>query len=1055
MKVNNEKKYGLSRILLTSVIFLLILSNISALGAIQVDNSSDATQPELDSASISTDALLPGINTVLEPAQPRGHPQARQDLHYLTVNPQGVFSPSYLGDQNNEFFFFVTENYDGSYYEHVDDIPEGTQHNLSLWNITLESIEFYWNGNLLTPEESPVDWIIDVPDNNNDFGWLAFDSVNFYHDSTLLTMFSFNVKSSNIQTGMYEARIIFQYRLMKNYTLATNQYNFTQFGGIDYVSEVVSLNFEVRSCMSYTQQPVPVNENNNLINNGQFFAGAVNQKLRIYFDENYPGNSLEDVQVILIPPSFMEIYKDDIMKMGNNVSLNFLDSNTPFYWRVNIDTDVNPGIYHGTQVEGYISYEYTRTDNMIKVQEINKYTLDFFVGYTPIVVPPATDGMTGEVPPELQILKGTPSILLEINFTNHGNINLYDIELGLDLSNSFLQAPYYYDASAGDLKTDLVVSDNSINELHVGENANAMFNLNIFQDLPKGKYLVPLVYSAWYYNNGSLGTPSGWVKTTETDYTMIRETHQVSVIDTIPHLAVEILNPTPDITLETSTVTTYFAGALNQRLDLKMSNYELYSFQNVTISIDAGASSPFEDTVIDQGTPNMINKVFNSIAEGSKLNPYETTFSVLVNIKPDASGYYSVPVEISGWDVFNDDFNVTTILEVTIQPQLPEFIIINSKNSKVKPGQNFTLDITVKNVGGSDANSLSLLLMDMTEFSNTFTVGTDGIIQVGNLQANGDVSLRFNVTVDENITLGLDYQISVRFKYMDILGTIHGFNDNPAESINIRTYFVKPTPATEVFLVTQVQSQDVAPGSSVKLTITLKNIGERYIVGADATLVSNSNLFTIAELVSGASVLGPFTPDEEKTLEFDIAVAKSAKRGEEYTFRLLLKYEDETGQKAEYNTSDWHEVTVRIKDAAPAKEEDRTNWELVSVGVLILIAVIIFVLLLGVILRHGGIVLASAPTEGREARGRDLEDIEKGDEARELPSDEEIESVESEFEEMEKDVKETEDEEKLESAEESDESSARKVAKPISARPAQATAVPRKATSAFKDKEDD
>ncbi len=1009
-------KQGLifKKMLVVGLIIILIISSLIIFGSLGSGDEPNLDQNCNDTLSSpvsfeASDSLsdLKTIN-IISKSDNSGIPSRcgtrdiRTGNSNLNVTPQGSFSPGYLGDQNKDFYFTVTESYNGEYYDYgtSDAAPEG-DYNESLWYVRLTNMEFYYENQQLSPAE--WDDQRDEADNNNGVGWFIKGNLDFYSNASSMQMFRFNVGASEIMLGSYELRLTFMYSILINYTATTGRYNFTDFYGDKNITEFESIVFEVRSCLTSDLQVMAVNENNQVINDGRFFANAYNQKMRIFFNEDYPGATLDDVKVTLIPPQFMELYGSTVLDPMNTVSIKSLSINTPFYWRVNINDSVLPGTYSGNDDYGYIYYEYTRGDNQITVTEVLTHTLDFTVDYTPLLSPPVTNGMTNLVPLEHQIVQGASEASLQVNFYNHGNVELFDIWVGLDLSYSFIQPPYYYDAGANDMKTEIIVSDNSIDLLPVGYGDIAFFNLSVYKNLPKGKYLIPVVYTGWYYNNGSLGDPTGVVQTTENDYIMIRSTHDVTPLDTQPHIAVEVLNSQPHITVDQTYSNVYSAGSSNQVIGLTISNYELYGFQNVSISISTGFDSPFEYKGLNYTSPNLKKKVLNTLPSGTQNYPYTTAFSLLANIKTDATGFYSVPVTISGWDVYNEYFEFITSFDVSVIPQLPEFVVVNSLNSEVTPGENFTLWVTIKNVGYSYAYNLEVLYIGSSGYTNTFNPTGDGIFRVSELPPGEQIVLNFNATADANLTIGNNYLVYLKFKFADELGNVYGFNDNSQASFYIRTYSQQLPAITDIFLVTSVRPPEVTPGKIITLSVSVMNIGNFEILDSAATLVSNSNLFKITptgDPEQGKDNLGSLQPNEKNTVKFTIDVSKSVERGEIYEFQLFIQYEDETGDIKYYDTSDWLPLSIRISEAPePEEEEDRANWELVSVGVLILVAAIIFVLLLGIMLKRSGIgIVPPAPKEKKSA--------EELDEKEPPLSQEKEEDVEEDMEEVEEPVKE-------------------------------------------------
>ena len=999
MKETKRKIRLVPRISVFCLICLLTISGIMCIIIPNSDNNSDSVVLNMEDLGVPAVDSSNGIfnEAKIDTSRSLSSGNTRSGNDNINVSISGSFSPGYLGDQNKMFYITIMESYNGEHFTPAESDPLPLKHwghELALWNVTIENMRFYYNNAPI----SPVDWDTTrkTPDDNASMGWLVNGNWDVYNNNTYSRRFRFNVSSFDTYIGLYELRLTFKYKILSNYTTATNRYNFTSIQGGQEITEVENIPFDVRSCVGTDFQTTAVNENNNVINNGRFFAGAKNQKLRINFNKVYPGASLNPLNVTLIPHPFMELFRTSGLDAMNIVSANSLIFTTSFYWRININQSISPGTYSGADESGYIYYDYIRSDNQVHVYEKNKYLLDIIIDYTPLIVPPSTNGMTGEVPPVHQILQGTSMTEVVVEFRNTGNVDLFDVTMGLDLSNSYIQAPYYYNAGSGDLKTELIISDRTIDWLPVAGHEFARFNLSLFTGLPKGVYYVPLVYTGWYYNNGTLGDPTEFVKTTETDFNIIRSTYNLPLVDTMAHIALEVLDLEPLITINPTSISTFVAGMHNQVINLRLDNYELYSFQNITISILTNSESPFEYKLLNGTSEHLLNKTFSTVLAGTAGVPYTTAFSVLASVKANANGIYSVPVEISGLDVFNEYVEFTTFFEVSIIPQLPEFIVVNSMNSEIVPGENFTLKITLKNVGASSANDLEAIFIGSSDYTNTFIPSGSGIVSVGSVASGEQITLVFNATAEENLSVINDFLVYMKFKYIDDLGNVYGFNDNNPISFFIRTSRKELPAAKDIFMVTSVSSPTLSRGKTITLAVTILNIGAFDITEANVTLVSNSNLFTVTSANDPTNPIvqiKSLAPNTMKSIEFDIKVANSVKYGEEYDLQLFIQYTDDKGYVKSYDNSDWLPVSLRIQDQKPEEKEYRVNWELILVGVIILIAAIIFIKLFGQAIKNigvsGPITIIEKEVEEKDKKGSaEEEDEGKEDEKGEEPKSE-------------------------------------------------------------------
>ena len=278
MRVKYKTNLKLSRLVLIIIVTLLLLpsallmyhsqdhgvvrSNLEnvSMKTDEISNTFNKENAQSNYEITNEDALLinsPSCGLEREIiATPELTTRTRTGNTNINVTPQGSFSPAYLGDTDKDFYFTVFESYQGEHYiDKGDGIPEGNWHDKSLWNLSLTKMEFFFNNK----PADPVVWDIErmTPDNNNGDGFLVVDVVNFLNDSISIPqiLFRFDVKSSGLQVGNYELRLTFEYRILANYTASTGIYNWTFFGGLNWITEVESLNFEVRSCLSSPLTP--------------------------------------------------------------------------------------------------------------------------------------------------------------------------------------------------------------------------------------------------------------------------------------------------------------------------------------------------------------------------------------------------------------------------------------------------------------------------------------------------------------------------------------------------------------------------------------------------------------------------------------------------------------------------------------------------------------------------------------------------------------------------------------------------------------------------------
>ncbi len=255
----------------------------------------------------------------------------------------------------------------------------------------------------------------------------------------------------------------------------------------------------------------------------------------------------------------------------------------------------------------------------------------------------------------------------------------------------------------------------------------------------------------------------------------------------------------------------------------------------------------------------------------------ETSFSIHVNdVKP---GSYLIPIKVR-----YKNPNMKTeekILYIGLKfVGKPKIVLagINTSPSLIYPDQDFSLQITIENIGKDTAKGVRLELI-VPEY---FTGENEEFL--GSLERDKRATAIFNLKTSKDIKSGLyNFTLIVRYRYDERF---------IEEKKNFEIYVTeKEKPKLEISSVdiSPEKGEKLFPGSSFTLSVQFENIGKQKAKSIKAVL-------KYPKAFSGEKVsfLGSLEPDDTATAIYDLEVDNSATSGS-YTFRVILTYYDEVG----------------------------------------------------------------------------------------------------------------------------------------------------------------
>ena len=162
----------------------------------------------------------------------------------------------------------------------------------------------------------------------------------------------------------------------------------------------------------------------------------------------------------------------------------------------------------------------------------------------------------------------------------------------------------------------------------------------------------------------------------------------------------------------------------------------------------------------------------------------------IADVDPDAvGGLYDVNVYITGFDELKNEYTLDGDDKVTKKVQLrvvsipPSFVITKVESTAVKPGGTFTLSITLRNSGGSDASDLTVLL---NASSNLFLATNAVLGPYPLIKVDANQALTFEVKAGD-IDYSEMYYVDLLLSYKDPEGNEVRFNEGSALGLTLQS----------------------------------------------------------------------------------------------------------------------------------------------------------------------------------------------------------------------------------------------------------------------------
>jgi len=717
----------------------------------------------LDNVSTERDSKIKN----LEPNAVSGSGRAAEYLEGI-MSPNNVF---YAGDSKEEFHIRITEDYGGEAYEGVnkgndqfnnDDLFEATVSIREFRDVNGKAISGA-DGNPFSGFASGYGSAYNGPDGDgfsisNNQNWYATDG---FDD------FQLNIKST-VTPGEYTLYVIVHYSIRIEYNGAKLEYN------LSARTEDLYIPIEVKSGLGVAhEKKVAVYDTPN----GNLYAGAILQKIGVTGISSQVG----DVGGIggTLSYSGNEI---SIPTIYTTASLGELDggATATLYWRINVKDDAAPGKY-----ELKLSLSYTRNwddgdnSNDIRVTE-NSIILKMDIDFTPLLSPPDSKELTSHLSQIDQ--EDDPELSFEVIFTNGGNVDLIQIEVSLDLTAAdyFYTSDFYYDEDNHAVKKDLG-TEKEIESMEVGTTESVTFKVRVRDTIPPGRYIIPILYDAKYFDTGVFGGSSIDIDTDENEFHNIMTARGEKEPDDKSYIYILVEDSILD--MEANTPNRLQPGMVEANLAVNLQNVDGYDLTKLKISIPSSEDLPI--------FPIGGSKVFEYHLVDTLGSGWTTTQTYVVNVKEGDRwiGFHDIPVTVICRNELEENVTITIPCELEIVPVPPDIVVAMVETPLIEEEENFDLKVTLMNIGGSKASNVTALLLDN---NNWFESGGAAVFKSGkfDLEPSGTHTVTFKMNADKvdlNSIHNSVQNLSVRLEYKDSKGNQIRFSQSAPLDVQLKT----------------------------------------------------------------------------------------------------------------------------------------------------------------------------------------------------------------------------------------------------------------------------
>lgn len=484
-------------------------------------------------------------------------------------------------------------------------------------------------------------------------------------------------------------------------------------------------------------------------------------------------------------------------------------------------------------------------------------------------------------------------IEFEVVIENNGNTPIYNAEFVINPAAwPNFRNPQFFWTSAGTLAYDTIAVRNV--DLLIGESVTFIIQVIVIKEIPIGEHRLPILYDGFYFDDGSLGNPTGFVEINGGN----------GIVDAADDLSIIFSIFVTDSYLDAAVTNVVMTGgALPDKTNIRaeniavtIDNMEGYVFIDVVATADF-TGTPFyaplidtttgqppiptaRDTMVDAQNANMATpfaRWANGTAPGNQM-----VLNFLVDTDPDAVPD-RYPFSITLTAIIEETLEVVTSTvtagaEINFAGYGPQLVITAFTADDIVPGEHFTLDLTIENVGDDNARNCWVAIPvdgtappDVVNFM--MTVGLFKLMQETNYT---EISVSEMWGPGNNLNFSYDKEdMAITMEMLDLDSAkeivelflyIDGVYSNPGSTIN----FIKINDlgAGDIMQVTfdMIADKDMVGGKPYNIAVSITGIND---IGGNVANVAGAGPYGGNGIVQTLEVMSSLPGDSYNPVELD------------------------------------------------------------------------------------------------------------------------------------------------------------------------------------------
>lgn len=867
-----------------------------------------------------------------------GGASSRQGIDLVNMVGQGYVQTHYPGD-NEQFYIRVTVTYAGAVYP-PPPAPIPPAHVIYRTKVTVDAIT---DANFNVVTNSPITWVTNTLDDmdatNNPLNLTQGNAYDLYPDNehTVTSRLEFNVKTTAVPLGTYNLRFRVASDLISDYTAGPPaSYTYTNHWEYAYLQLDILTPLTFVSSNSYDDLGTTAET---------IYAGAVHEKYAVSVNQAAGTGTINNMNAKL------EI-ADTHFKIVDPVAVSNAFLATPeFWWMIDVAKGTPPMLYRATVTYSY-DREITPGAGFIRITEAPpSLRVDLRVEWTPLLDFPGHSAFTD---PLVVLTQNTPETDFTVPISNGGNVRLENVFLRIDLDNTqyFEDGQFYYNENANGAVVLLDITC-TLGNLSIGETKQATFSDVAMRDfLPPGKYIIPIDYTANYYDNGTFGASdykkAGFWDDFAPTYLQYQTIHvaadypQPTAAMSFPYIFVEIVDDSIGIQVDAELNGGPYSPGNTYNPYMTVYNREKYQFTSPIYSIHTDEGSPIKRV----GTPDSdtssttLAPIRRPSLNAATTDGFYIYFSTKQKVVP---GTNYITVDVQAFDPHFKPVSFSFNLAIVMYPNYPGMQML-SNSVELLPDGSAAVTVNVQNAGWGKATNMSMVYMP----DSASMTSLDQPAMIGDVLPDQTINYTFHVKSASPMQALYGWWYGyIYYGYTDEAGTIHKQFD-----YSIYVDFVIQ-PKLPSLTITNVNAPGVNPGDTLQVTVNIVNMGGSTAFAAKAIWASSNGYFACDG--QDSFDLGDIAAGANASVTFTVKASTAVMPQTSYYIYIYVSYNrvdgfgmtySEGGGRSFYLNSNREVIPSKSEQVVESRQSGYT-WDLgyMFLGLFIFLAIVIGVMI--------------------------------------------------------------------------------------------------------------